>query len=159
MPSKIGRRVDNRKVDVARALVLASRGLSFAEIADTMHCSPQAVHQAIQRFKPLLLTEEQVTVIDQAQGRMIKGAMFEMIRTAVDPAKLKKLSARDAIWNYGVLFDKSRVLEGKSTSNVFHGVMVKLQRDALQLGLQVPPDGVETTDKAHTKKDEDTAKS
>ena len=135
MSKQVVRRIDRRKVDVAKALVLRNKGVSIVDIAAMMNCSKQAILQATERYKAVLLTEEEAQGFDDVHGRVIKGAMMEMVRMAVDPARMKKMSSRDAIVNYGILFDKSRLLEGKSTANVLTGI-VRFQKEALEETMQ-----------------------
>lgn len=129
MSLKVTRNVANRKVDVAHAIDLALRGVGTTDIARMMGVSRQAILKVIQHVKRLLLTPEQAKTFDDVHNRLIKGAMLEFIRAATDPGKLKKMPSRDAVWGYGVLFDKSRLLEGKSTVNL--SSILRVQQAAL----------------------------
>jgi hypothetical protein len=61
-------------------------------------------------------------------------------------AKLKKEGGRDAAIAGCALLDKARTYEGKSTANVFHGVMVWIQNEALAQTMKAISTPTDVTD-------------
>jgi hypothetical protein len=101
-------------VDVNAALKLkVDNGLSYSQIGAIQGYTKQAIHKAIKPLLPSPATDYyKVNRADILAGLQVK------MLTQVDPHRLKKLSARDAIISAGVLYDKERLERGQSTANI-----------------------------------------
>lgn len=132
MPSVVERKVERRRVNILRALKLREQGLNPSEIARLLGVSHQAVRQQFQQLDEIALTPEESAEFDNFMPRLLKGAALAHIRSSLNPAKLKKESSYQGTLASAVLIDKARMVEGKSTGNVLHGVIVQVQRLALE---------------------------
>ena len=134
------------KVNLLVALSLRAKSVSNADIARIMHVSPQTVTNAFKRVGDLALTKREETAVDEMRVSLWKGAEFKLLRTALEDGKLKKAPLAALMMGAGISFDKVRILEGKSTANVFHGVVLDLQRQALDQAIKTNPPKPEEAD-------------
>lgn len=130
---------DKRHIDVFRALSLKAKGVQQSDIARVMGVGRQAISELFRRIGDLGMSPDQEQQFDNLRISMWKGAELKLLRTAMDTSKLKKAPLAALMMGAGISFDKVRILEGKSTANVFHGVMVTLQREALESGIKITP--------------------
>ncbi|GFO60963.1 hypothetical protein GMST_32880 [Geomonas silvestris] len=117
------------KVDLALALDLRLKGLSYQVIADHFDCSKSAV---IQRLKPYVseLEVDTETYIKNRAG--IIANRQAAVLAELTSEKLQKAGAKDLAIVFGTLYDKERLERGQSTANV--GVMAKMIREACETG-------------------------
>ncbi len=103
-----------KKASLETVVSMRQRGLSLSEIGKVVGVSKQAVSQMLKRSgidieavetfkkgKPLILHAKQKMLLDQ-----------------ITPAEVKKMSGRDLAVSFGILFDKTQLLEGRATANV-----------------------------------------
>lgn len=109
-------------IDVAKAIELRFKGLSFSEIGKLQGgVSPQAVQQRIARFSKFLEDPQAVTAYRDNEAQLLDGVRMELITSLVDDVRAKgkhKLSGYQKVGMYGILFDKMRLLRNESTANV-----------------------------------------
>ena len=108
----------NTKIDVAKALELRLKGLSYIDIAKHFNCTKQAVNDRLARFVNLLDDPESIKVFKDNQDTLLTAAQSKFLSRALDPDALKKSSTLQLITSYGVLFDKQRIINNLSTQNV-----------------------------------------
>jgi hypothetical protein len=104
----------NKGLPVAALIALSKQGMSNAEIARVVGCSPVNIHQ---RFKALEYNPQYVKNFTQYEVEVLEWAKSLLI-SGLTPEKVKKMSPRDISISYGVFFDKQRLLMGQSTENV-----------------------------------------
>jgi len=101
-------------VDTSSAVDLKiNHHLSYDQIGKLQGVSPQAIHQKI---KHLLPTPDTKTYQD-SRADILSHLQLELLKQ-IDPARLKKISVRDAVVSAGILYDKERLERGQSTDIV-----------------------------------------
>ena len=105
------------KVTTSEALDLkVNHGLNYHQIGKLQGTSHVAIMKKIKHLLPNETTkvyqEKKADILDHAQLRLL---------SQVTDAKLKKVSVRDAVVSYGILYDKARLERGQATSIVDPG--------------------------------------
>jgi len=103
-----------RKVDIPKAVELRLKGLSYSDIAKHFDCSKSAVKQALDKYCPDAVA---VDVYRKNEGALIT-AKKSMILNAITPEKVADATAFQLTGMFGIMVDKSRLVEGKSTANI-----------------------------------------
>ena len=112
MPSH-GPQPNRRKVNVAAALDLQlNHGLSYAQMAPILGVSPSAIHKRLKH----LLPDESTKYYQDHRADILSHVQLQLL-SQVDARRLKKVSSRDAVVSYGILYDKERLERGQSTAN------------------------------------------
>ncbi len=90
-------------------------GLSYEKIGVIAGISKQAVQQAMKRagYDPAGIKHFRDNESDSIAGKR------KMILAAMDQKKAEKASIRDLSISYGVLYDKGRLQDDRSTENIF----------------------------------------
>jgi len=104
----------NSKIDIAKAVQMRLRGLTLEEIGNQFDVSKSAVYQKIKKWCPDALD---VKVYKDNEADLI-AALKSRILTSITDQKLQDSSAYQLVGMHGIMFDKSRLAEGKSTENV-----------------------------------------
>ena len=115
LPEKTLRSREN--LTTARLLKSIARGESHAEIARKYEISRQAVSKRFARISHLL-NPESAAQFERQEQVVLANVKAALVSEIVNPAKLKKLNSRDAAISYGVIYDKLRLSQGKSTQNI-----------------------------------------
>lgn len=103
------------KIDVAKAIELRLKGLSYRDIAVFFKCSHSSVAE---RLKPYIQGDEidlEAYKTHRADLMTLKQAQVMGALTIED---IEKASAKDKALVYGIFYDKERLERGQSTSNV-----------------------------------------
>lgn len=108
------------KIDKAKALQLYAKGYSKTDIAQKLGVTPGAITQSITPLLNNLLSPENLKTYQEKQTDIVDSATAKMLVESLDPSKLKKASTYQLVSSFGILFDKSRLLKGLSTSNVLY---------------------------------------
>jgi len=149
------------RIDMDRAFGLYCRFRNYHEVARILGCTTQGVAQGLKHYKTFI---DQLPNVEQYRHDRIDiftAAEAVAIRSCVDDRAIEKAPLAARSTNFGIIQQRRREEEGKGGSiNVFHGVMVNIQREALGQtmrvisGPEVQPDGdaVVPTHKAHTKR-------
>ena len=120
-PKRAGR--GHPKIDKGKALQLYTQGYSKSEIADKLGVTPGAISQSINPLLENLLSPEHLKTYQDRQVDIVDSATARMLVESLDTDKLKKASTYQLVSSFGILFDKSRLLKGLSTSNVIYADM------------------------------------
>ena len=108
-----GPQPNRRKVDVERALDLhLNHGLSYAQMAPILGVHPSAIHKRIKH----LLPNNDTQYYQNHRADILSHVQLQLL-SQVDTRRLKKVSSRDAVISYGILYDKERLERGQSTAN------------------------------------------
>lgn len=102
------------KIDLSEAVKMRLRGLSMSEIAAQFGCTKSAVSQAISRWCP---EASNVDVYRNNEADLISSKK-SMILNAITPEKVADATAFQLTGMFGIMVDKSRLVEGKSTANI-----------------------------------------
>lgn len=100
--------------DPARVAELLSKGLSHAQAAKICGVSRQAVDSLAKRHG---LDPEAVAHFRKHKGAIMDAMQARLIGSITD-TDIAKMAPRDRVLAFGVLFDKSRLEKGESTSNI-----------------------------------------
>ncbi len=105
-------------VDVSTALDLKiNHDLSYRKIAAIQGVTHNAIFKRIRHLLP-----DEFTETYKANRADILSHLQVTLLSQVDKARLKKISARDAVVSAAILYDKERLERGQSTANMvtFH---------------------------------------
>jgi hypothetical protein len=120
------RRVINR-IDVQKALKLRLQGNTFEEIGAVLGVSKQAVEQRLDGFKEFLAGITDVGQLEsyaEERKSILNAAEMKLLGAVLDEDAIKKAPLAARTMAFGVLYDKRRLEEGKSTENL--GILGKL---------------------------------
>lgn len=106
-----------RVINVANAIRDRAKGLNLSDIARKQHVTPQAVHQSLSGIDKLLLSKPELNKWQKNETSLIDSAKVKLLLASVDK-RLTKASTLQCITGYGILTDKSLLLQGKATSNI-----------------------------------------
>ncbi len=94
------------------------KGLSINEIAAVAGISKQAVYSRLKRFSSMLGEPEIHQTYREHEASIFDSARMKLLANALDPRRLANAGTRDLIVSAGILFDKTRLIRGESTSNL-----------------------------------------
>jgi DNA-binding CsgD family transcriptional regulator len=115
-----------KSIDVQKALKLKLLGNSYQEIADILGCSKQGVHAALTKFETFLggLNQGDLQAYAEERRSILNSAELTLLRSVVDEEAIKKAPLASRVMAFGIMYDKRRLEEGKSTENL--GILGKL---------------------------------
>ena len=110
-------------VDTGKLLELRYvNGLSFESIADLVGLSTSAVYQRLKRFEPLMARADTEGQFQARESNILAGLRADLLAHMANGLSAEnaqdKVSPYQAVGMYGILFDKQRLLDGKSTANI-----------------------------------------
>jgi transposase len=110
----------SKRIDVAKALKLRVQGNTYEEIAAVFGVTKSAVHQALNKLEHLLdgVQQGEVTAYSEERRNILSIAEARMLRSMLDEDAIQKAPLASRTMAFGVLYDKRRLEEGKSTENV-----------------------------------------
>lgn len=100
--------------DPAKVGELLARGMSHREAGQLLGISRQAVDKLVKRYK---LDPEGVEEFRKHKGVILDNMQARLIGSISD-AEIAKMAPRDRILAFGILYDKTRLEKGESTSNI-----------------------------------------
>ena len=107
------------RLDIGRAFKLRLGGMSYEEIGAALGGYAKShICEALQDFRALLDNPESIKTFREHEADLLTGVRAKLVRLIADRSSSKKLSAYQLTGMYGILFDKTRLLEGKSTENI-----------------------------------------
>ena len=106
-PKKSG--VKSTALDLEKVLTMRQRGLSLNEIGKIVGVSKQAVSQYLKRQG---VDIEEIEHFRKNKAVILHGKQ-KMILDQIDNAQIKKMSPRDKVISFGILYDKAKIEEGK----------------------------------------------
>ena len=102
---------------ISNILKLRIQGKTFQQIADIYKKSKQAIHQQIQGLYEYL-DKDQLQAFRERKIDILDALEHKFLSEAVKPSRMKRASSRDMVVNYGIISDKNRLEQGKSSMNV-----------------------------------------
>lgn len=152
----VANQVDRKRIDVDQAFLLFVKLRNYHAVARALGCSPQAIQQRLLRHKRYAAVLANLETYKSARLDMMSAAELTLIRSLVDDKAIEKAPLAARATTYGILNERRRLEEGKSTSNQLHGVLLRVQREAIDAALQLPEghgdDKPKGTHKPRTKK-------
>jgi transposase len=121
MPTEMAEeRAVTKRIDVAKALKLRVQGNTYEEIAAVFGVTKSAVHQALNKLEHLLdgVQQGEVTAYSEERRNILSIAEARLLRSMLDEDAIQKAPLASRTMAFGVLYDKRRLEEGKSTENV-----------------------------------------
>lgn len=106
------------KVDRKEALRLRTKNnLTYTEIAKLQGVTKQSICQAL---KPLLPDSALIAPFKKNYSDIIKHAEFKQLASyfSLSAAEQRDMILRRGMVDFGILYDKGRLQDGKSTSNI-----------------------------------------
>jgi hypothetical protein len=120
------KKVINR-IDVQKALKLRLQGNTFEEIGAVLGVSKQAVEQRLDGFKEFfrgITGIGDINAYAEERKQILSAAEQTLLRSVLDEQAIQKAPLASRVMAFGVLYDKRRLEEGKSTENL--GILGKL---------------------------------
>ncbi len=164
MPAVIASPVAKKRVDLDQAFLLYLKHENFHEVARILGCSAQNVQKRLRRYRGFQAAYSQLEQVKTTRLDVMVAAEARLIRSLVDEVAIEKAPLAARATTFGILNERRRLEEGKSTANVLHGAIVRIQREALDLTMKAisgpAVDGEEATaHKPHTTRRKVRAKS
>ena len=124
-------------IDTMRLIEYRLKGLSYEDIGALVDLAPSTVVDRLQRHQRLIAAAGEADAFENVESKVLSGARSMLLARVVDCASAQSgepdaLSGYQAMGMYGIAFDKWRILEGKSTSNV--AVLTRIVNDSEQTG-------------------------
>ena len=124
-------------VDTGKLLELRYKyQLSYAEIADRVGLSERNVSGRLTKFATLFGWADGAREFQARESSLLaglRGQLLAHVASGLEAENAKdKVSPYQAVGMYGILFDKQRILDGKSTANI--AVLTKLVESAQESG-------------------------
>ena len=116
-------------VDLLKAYKLrVQHGLTYQQIADATGQPKSSIHRALTDLMTLLDDPERLQHYEDARPKLFTAVEERLMQSLVDEEVIEKASLRDRAVTFGIVHDKRRLEDGKSTSNL--AVLGKLIVDA-----------------------------
>jgi transposase len=118
--------VSPKRIDVSKALKLRIQGNTLAEIGTIFGVSESAVCQSLKRFDAFLKDIQQgdLQAYTEERKSILNAAEMTLLRSCLQEDAIQKAPLASRVMAFGVLYDKRRLEEGKSTENL--GILGKL---------------------------------
>jgi transposase len=115
-----------KRIDVTKALKLRIQGNTLAEIGTIFGVSESAVCQSLKRFDAFLKDIQQgdLQAYTEERKSILNAAEMTLLRSCLQEDAIQKAPLASRVMAFGVLYDKRRLEEGKSTENL--GILGKL---------------------------------
>ena len=97
---------------------LRLQGLSFGEISKLTGHAKSSIHQALTHLEAFLPSQPQQQAFEQARPSLLTASEEVLLASLTDPATIEKASLRDRAVSFGIVYDKRRLEQGQSTSNL-----------------------------------------
>ncbi len=126
----------NSKFDLGKALKLRMKGLSYQDIGVLVGASKDTVEGKIRPLLMALGAPEQITAYRANEAGLIAGVRAQFLANISSRASENKGSLSENVLAFGVLFDKNRLLEEKSTASI--NILTQVIEQAANAPVSVP---------------------
>jgi len=117
-------RAHQKDIPIELIIDLRKKQLSTGQIAKLVGCSRPNI---VQRLQKAAVDIELTYKFRKHRGEILANLQRRIIQS-ITPADLEKAGLRDKVISSGILFDKERLEEGKSTSIVFYADLIKAKQ-------------------------------
>ena len=109
----------NNKIDLEEAFRLRYiKGLTLEEVGKVFNVSASAVQQRLGKFVKALPDPDQIQVFKDNMSNMLTGGMLKVFMSALEDGTIDNAKLWEKSNFFGMMFDKMRLLENKSTQNI-----------------------------------------
>jgi len=121
-------------------------------IADTMGVHKTTLIRALKPFLAIIKNPQAIQGYEDSRATLLNAAELSFLKDALHPSKMKRSSSRDSMVSFGIVSDKRRLEEGKSTANVSYLDLTRTveqleeDRDKLAKSIGLDPDEMEEMD-------------
>lgn len=119
-----------RKVNVRSVIKMRNAGATLQQIADAQKVSKPAIHYVLKDIASMILPDEQLQEYRSKQADVLDSISATYASHMLNEAVIKETKSRDAGVIVGIAIDKSRLIQGQSTSNA--SVMLRYIQSACQ---------------------------
>jgi predicted DNA-binding protein YlxM (UPF0122 family) len=105
-----------QKLNVQKAIQQKMQGMNNSEIAKSQNVSRNTVSRMLKPILEQLADPETIEYYRKEQAQILDGLAAKTV-AAISDDKLENASFRDLCVGAGILIDKSRLIQGQSTSN------------------------------------------
>lgn len=114
-------------IRLAKIIALRKKGLSVNEVARALGCTPENIMNRLQsegldRFDPSVVESYR-----KAESDILAFQETRLLGGLTDQ-KIKKAGVKDLGITFGIMFDKRRLSEGKSTANIATYAFIRRQQ-------------------------------
>jgi hypothetical protein len=106
------------KIDKAKAAIMLMSGASKADVARKFNVSSGNINAVVDPFLAKLRILPNINKLRLIQQDVYDSAALRFVAAATESNKIKKASLMQCASAAGIMFDKSRILQGLSTQNV-----------------------------------------
>jgi hypothetical protein len=92
--------------------------MSNKELASYFQVHPTTITSTLKRYAAHLLKPADLQILERNRKQTMQAVLHGTVPYISDPAKLEKASWLQAVTGFGILYDKLRLEEGKSTQNL-----------------------------------------
>lgn len=97
--------------------ILSQKGVEPELLATKFEVSERTVYRAIKKFDKFFKSLVDIEEFNTVKTQIHDAVQLELLKSMMASEKLDKASVRDLATSYGIIFDKQRLQQGKSTSN------------------------------------------
>lgn len=116
-----------KNIPLRKIIALRKKGLSVNEVANALGCTPQNImdrlkSEGLDKFDPSIVEsyrKAEADILAFQEARLLSGLTDE---------KIEKAGLKDTAIAFGVMFDKRRLSEGKSTANIATYAFIRKQQ-------------------------------
>ena len=101
-------------IPIAKLLALRKKKLSYEQIGKIVGCSKVNVWE---RLQPYIDEIESLDSYKDNRADLLAIVQHRLVNT-LNPTTIEKMSPRDRVLAYGILYDKERLERGQSTQNI-----------------------------------------
>ena len=125
-------------VDLLKAYKLRiQHNLTYQQIAEATGQPKSSIHRALTDLCELIGDPERLKHYEEVRPKLYGAVEERLMQSLVDPEAIQSASLRDRAVSFGIMYDKRRLEEGKSTANL--SVLGKLLIEAeTRLGQPAP---------------------
>jgi len=103
-----------------------TQGLKEADVARYFNVSPQAVNKALQPFKRIINSNDEVAAFRENETQILDSLKMKLLYDMVDKDKRKKATLGNVAYAYDKLATHSRLEKGQGISFDLHAVIINM---------------------------------
>jgi len=108
-------------IDVPLAIALRAKGLKWIEIEKYMGVPEEMIYEAVEPYMTDKELETSVELYEENRASMLNTVAARLL-SGITPDKVAKANLKDTATAFGIVYDRSRLEENKSTGNMALGL-------------------------------------